>query len=1039
MLLFAFLGLPPIVKHLAVSVLGEKFHRTVTIREVAINPFKLSVRIGGFAMKEGGASEPFLSFEDLYVDLSLASIKEGAPVLREIRLASPYFKIVRHENGAYNIDDIVAVLLKPSDEPARYSINNIRVDGGRIEFEDRPKHGRHLVSDLQLAIPFLSNLPYQAEIDVEPAFSAKIDGAPLRLTGKARPFSDDRESTIDVEVAALDLARYFEYLPRQRQIRLPSARLDAKLGIAFLQPAGKPPAVNLSGTAAVKDVVLTDGEDNPLLRVAQLSVDLQNADLGRRKIMLRGLSLREPEFHLPGGKLVIAADAVKATGGAANWSGPAAVLSQREFAVDGLSLSEDGAKASLVEIGALTLKDAAVDLGAQSVVLGEFLTHDGKVSIQRGKDGAIDLVELLGAGRAAGEGGKPAAEEKAWLFVLGKLSLGEFSVNFRDESPQDPVSLALHGIRIAASDISNRKGQQAKLEIDLGINKSGTLAVTGSAGLNPLTASLGLDLKAARLKPFQPYFTDWLTVIVTDGAASAKGKLEVEGVPGGTPRIAFNGDLAVNRFAAIDKLMEEDFLKWNALEVRQVAAVIQPLRLDIAEVVLDRFYSRLTVNPDGTLNLQDVLKPAAGTKSKPRTHGVDDVKDTIKHADAEQTSSNRIDIAKLTLRNGQVDFSDFFIKPNYSAHLTGVGGSVTGLSSRADRLAEVALKGRVDNQGRLDIDGKINPLSGNLYLDLLARLQDFELASLAPYSAKYAGYGIQKGKLSFDVKYHVENRKLTAENHLVLNQLTFGDKVESPVATKLPVLLAVALLKDRSGNIDVNLPISGSLDDPEFSVGGIIVRVILNLVAKAVTAPFALIGSLFGGGGEELAYLEFEYGRDALGKEAESRLDTIAKALNDRPGLKLDIAGQVDPEKDADAVKQLLLERKIKAQKLKELIRNSDFSGSVDEVKLEPGEYARYLGAAYKQEKILNKPRNFIGLAKDLPQAEMEKLILASIDVNDGDLQDLANHRAQETKEYLVNVGKVAPERIFLLAPRNATDEQAKGRLSRVNFILGAR
>lgn len=1039
LVLFAFLALPPIVKHVAVSVLGEKFHRTVTIREVAINPLKLSVRVGGFAMNEGGSAEPFLAFEDLYIRLGLASIKEGAPVLREIRLASPHFKIVRHENGSYNIDDIVAELLKPSDEPARYSLNNIHVDGGRVEFDDRPRNKRHLVSELQLAIPFLSNLPYHVEIDVEPAFSAQIDGAPLHLAGKARPFSDDRESTIELEVTALDLARYFEYLPQQRKIRLPSARLDTKLEIAFLQPTGKPPAVKLSGTAAVKDVVLNDGENAPILRASQFSVDLEHADFARRKIMLRGVSLQQPEFHLPGGKLVVAAGEVKASGGAASWSGPATVLSQREFAVNGLSLRESGAKEARVEIGGLTLKDVAVDLGAHSVSLGELLTSNGKVSIKRGKDGVIDLAELLGSGRAAPAAAKPPSDQKAWMFALGKLSLGDYSVNFRDETPEDPVSLAVDGVRIDASEISNQKGRQARLEVNLRLNKTGTLAVSGNAGLNPMSANLVVDLKAARLKPFQPYFTDLLTVIVTDGAASAKGKLVVEDVPGATPRVAFNGDLAVNRFAAIDKLMEEDFLKWNALEVRQVNAVTQPLRLDIAEIALDRFYSRLTINPDGTLNLQDVLKPQASAKPVAQTQTASPGKEPEKHIDAGTISSGRIDIAKVSLRNGQVDFSDFFIKPNYSAHLTGVGGSVTGLSSKADRLAEVALKGRVDNQGQLDIDGKINPLSGNLYLDLLAKLQDFELASLAPYSAKYAGYGIQKGKLSFDVKYHVENRKLTAENHLVLNQLTFGDKVESPVATKLPVLLAVALLKDRSGNIDINLPISGSLDDPEFSVGGIIVRVIVNLIAKAVTAPFALIGNLFGGGGEELAYLEFEYGRDALGKEAENRLDAIAKALNDRPGLKLDIAGQVDPELDGAALRQLELEHKVKAQKLKDLLRNSDFSGSVDEVKVEPGEYTRYLSAAYKQEKIPNKPRNFVGMAKDLPPAEMEKLILANIDVGDGDLQDLANHRAQETKEYLVNAGKVAPERIFLLAPRNATGDQPKGRLSRVNFILGAR
>ena len=166
----------------------------------------------------------------------------------------------------------------------------------------------------------------------------------------------------------------------------------------------------------------------------------------------------------------------------------------------------------------------------------------------------------------------------------------------------------------------------------------------------------------------------------------------------------------------------------------------------------------------------------------------------------------------------------------------------------------------------MDIKGKLNPLSKELFLDIVADAREIELSPMTPYSAKYVGYGIEKGKLSFNVKYKLDNRKLTAENKIILNQLTFGEKIESPTATKLPVLLAVALLKDRNGVIDVDLPISGSLDDPQFSVGGLVLRIVINLITKAVTAPFSLIASAFGGGGsgEELSYIEFANGRASL-------------------------------------------------------------------------------------------------------------------------------------------------------------------------------
>lgn len=1030
LVLFGFLALPPIVKHFAAKTLEEKFHRVVTIRELDINPLNLSVKVSGFSMKEPGGTE-FFAIEDLYVNLGMASILEGAPVLHEIRVKAPYFKIVRKPDSTYNIDDIVTELLKPSDSPARYSINNIHVDGGKIEFDDTPKHIQHTVSDIQLTIPFLSNLPYETGIFVKPAFSAKVNGAPMHLTGRVKPFSKDRESVIELEVAGLDLARYFEYVPLQQKIRLVSARLDANMEIAFSQAPKKPPEVRLSGKASLKDIVVTDGGDKSLARLALLALDIQRADIGRKKIELRSLSLQQPEFQLPGGLPLLEAGDVKAEGGTVDWSSPALVLSQQEFAVNGLRLTTAGEKNPRVEIGTLALKDVAVDLGKRTAMLGAIATSGGRVAIRRDKQGAVDLLEWFGLGKASSPSGTPQPDIKPWQFALRKLSLSEYAVKLSDELPEDAVSLAIEGVKIDASDISNIKDQQAKLALDLRFNKGGVLSLTGSAALNPVAADISLDMKAASLKPFQPYFTDFLTVILTDGSASAKGKLRVESVSGGAPKMTFNGDLSINRLATIDKDEEEDFLKWSALSFRRVNAVTQPLRLDIAEIELDKFYSRLVVNPDGTLNLQHVLK----AEGKPAPAAQLQTKQEGQKAAA---PDYKIDIAKVTLRNGQVDFSDYFIKPNYSAHLTGLGGSVSGLSSDAGLLAEVVLKGRVDNQGQLDINGKINPLAGNLFLDLLANLQDFELSSLAPYSAKYAGYGIQKGKLSFDVKYRLENRTLSAENHLSLNQLTFGDRVESPDATKLPVLLAVALLKDRSGNIDVNLPISGSLDDPQFSLGGIIVKVIVNLVAKAVTAPFALIGSLFGRG-EELAYLEFEYGKDMLGKDGEAKLNTIARALNERPGLKLDIGGQVDAEKDSEGLRRLELEHKVKAQKFKELLKSSNFSGSAEEVKVEQGEYARYLSAAYKQEKIPNKPRNLVGLAKDIPLAEMEKLMLAHFQVSEGDLRDLANHRAQEAKEYLVNEGKVAAERIFILAPQDIKADQEKANLSRVNFVLGAR
>jgi hypothetical protein len=286
-----------------------------------------------------------------------------------------------------------------------------------------------------------------------------------------------------------------------------------------------------------------------------------------------------------------------------------------------------------------------------------------------------------------------------------------------------------------------------------------------------------------------------------------------------------------------------------------------------------------------------------------------------------------------------------------------------------------------------------------------------------------------------NVAYKVENRKLTAENNVILNQLTFGAKVDSPSALKLPVLFAVSLLQDRNGVIDINLPISGSIDDPKFSVGGIIWQVIVNLLVKAVTAPFALIGSLFGGG-EELAYIEFAPGSAALNSTADGKLKNLTRALIDRPALKLDITGRVDAEADREGLKTTSLERKVKAQKLKDTVKGGAAAGALDQVTIEPGEYPKYLAKAYGEEKF-PKPRNIIGLAKDLPVPEMEQLMITHAQVTDEDLRQLANQRAQAAKDYLVETGKVPADRVFLLASKTSAEGiKDKGKPTRVEFSL---
>jgi hypothetical protein len=336
------------------------------------------------------------------------------------------------------------------------------------------------------------------------------------------------------------------------------------------------------------------------------------------------------------------------------------------------------------------------------------------------------------------------------------------------------------------------------------------------------------------------------------------------------------------------------------------------------------------------------------------------------------------------------------------------------------------------NNAPLDIKGSVNPLTPMAYVNIGAKANGIELPSLSPYSTKYTGYPIVKGALTVDVHYLLENQKLTATNHIVLDQLIFGDKVESKDAINLPIRLAVALLKDSRGVIDVTIPVSGSLNDPQFSIGGAVWGVIKNLLLKAATAPFSLIASAFsgGGGGEELNYIEFTPGYADLTPDDLKRLDTIATALTARPALRLDIAGRVDPRVDQDGLRLAKVDHTVLEQKIKAEGEPENAAAPP----LTPDEYNVYLAKAYKAAKI-DKPRDFIGLAKSLPPDEMKKLLATSEKVTDDDLHHLADARANAVRAALSK--SVDPARLFIVPPKlNADDIKDKGKPTRADLSL---
>ncbi|MFT5643053.1 MAG: hypothetical protein ACI83P_000593 [Janthinobacterium sp.] len=731
---------------------------------------------------------------------------------------------------------------------------------------------------------------------------------------------------------------------------------------------------------------------------------------------------------------------------------------------DAALAAKSGAKtadAGGVQIKKISLTDASVDIAARTFAAAAFKLAGMQADVRRDANGDINLAQFVAAPSAQPGSGsvKSANTSKAsskelpqWVATVGSVAVTDSSIAFIDASVAPDVRLHADALSLTLSDVSSQRDQPLSFALSGTLNKRGKLAIDGSAAPQWKSLDLAIDAQKLPVAALQPYFADLLNATLSTGGVDAKGKLKLS-LPSQKQALAvrYNGTLGLSNFRFIDKQNSTDFLRWKSLDVSAIDISIDSARQDInlGKIALDDFYARAILSPEGVLNLQEVLvssagrksvvpeaadtKVAAASESKPESKAVAVAAQTAKPDDS--AAKQVIRIGQVLLKNSNVNFTDNFIKPNYTANMTGMNGSIGAFASDQQAPATIDLNGKIDDDAPVAISGSLNVLSQPIFLDIKISASDVELPQLTPYAAKYAGYAIVKGKLSMDANYKIEDKLLAAQNRVRIDQLTFGQRIDSPSATDLPVLLAVALLKDRNGLIDIDLPISGSLSDPKFSVGIILGRVFMNLLTQAVTSPFALLGSLFGDG-EELGHAEFQPGSAALTMDTKSRLDKLVKALTDRPALKLNITGRIDPVSDEPGLRRENLQRKLHALQRKASASGSGAAAQKADIALTDAERARYLEQIY-QEGTFDKPRNVLGFAKSLSAVKMEQMILANANVTQDDLRALANQRAQAVRKYLETNGKISLQRIFLNAPKlNADGIDDKGATNRVDFGL---
>ncbi|SAL57096.1 DUF748 domain-containing protein [Caballeronia humi] len=1182
--LLGFFAAPPLIRHVAEQQLGAQLDRPVTIGRIALNPYTLAfeadrVHIGEAAANLANAPDKaasFIDIERLVVQPSWSSLFRAAPIIDEVKIDSPRFHLVRYDAERFNFSDLIAKFSKPSptpsSSPARFSVSNIRLENGRIEFDDRLLKSQHVIDRWAIGIPFIATLPSATDIYVTPSLQARIDGSPLSITGRTKPFSQSRDSEIAVTLDGLDVPRIASYAPASVPVIVKGGRLSTDLNVRFSIEA-EAPAIHINGTADLADLSITDKQNAPLVASRALHVAIRNAEPLRNIYQLDDLRLSQPDVKLArdaSGVLNVAklAPAPSAPAPESAEKAPPLDLSIKHLAIDGATIAFDdslmaqrthfalsnlgvtvddfstlaktparytlktaldksgslsasggftlAAKTAdvklaldalalpplqpyiaksvaarvadgtlganlpltldwskpepviLVGAGDVTLKSLKlvpqantapvalasavakiqkIDVGARTAALDSVRLSGLSLDATRKKDGSIDLAALAGPHEAAPE---PSAAHKiqkaqaagpAWRYQIGEIALADSAANFTDETTPTPVTLRVASLNANVRQFSDDLTKPLAVDGKLALNGKGALGVGGTVTVSPLKVALHVDGSQIDAAAFEPYFGSKLNVAIASALLNANGDVAMAG-SGPALKASYKGDVSLTDVRMMDKASADPFAGWKLLGLTNVKVNYSERGTDVdaARVVFANFYGRVLLNAQGKLNLRDVVASQSGpaqsvTRENSAAASAPLVASAPQNVTAATGPSSPVNLhfGQLVLQGGRVTYSDNFIKPNFTANLVAITGTIGAFGTHSTTPAPVDVAAKLAANGPVSIKGQVNPLIKKPSLDLTASAHDVELTNLTPYSSKYAGYPITKGKLNVDLHYMLANDQLTANNHLFIDQLTFGDHVDNPSATKLPVRLAVSLLKNSRGEIDVNIPISGSLSNPEFSIGGLVWQAIVNLVQKAVTAPFTLLARAFGGNGEELGYVEFDPGSSDLNDAAQKKLDTIAKALTDKPSIKLDLSARVDPAVDIPGLRAAYVDRQVRIAKLRDARKGGE---SIDPsaIKVSPDEYSGYLEKAYKAADF-KKPRNMIGLTKTLPDEEMKKALAENAPVDDAALRSLAQARAASVQEFFD--GKIDSSRIFVVAAKmNAEGIKDKGAGTRVDFGL---
>ncbi len=693
----------------------------------------------------------------------------------------------------------------------------------------------------------------------------------------------------------------------------------------------------------------------------------------------------------------------------------------------------------------LSITGASFDLEQLLLQLGSIKLSDAALQARRNADGSLSPLALLRdkdkspAEPAAGPVTVTLPWQKHALKIdtdkfrlqLDRIALEQFALQFTDASLAKTPQLKIDRLDASLENLTYPKSAQSPFKLDARIGRKGTVALAGKLAHSPIRLQAQTDIKALPLTLLNDFLPEQVKVSLRDGKLYTNLFVKLAEQPDQLTG-SFSGRVNISDFNLRDPLTDGELLAWESLALQEIEGQIQPFSLLIKEVSLSNYLANILIDKDGRVNLTSVT--AKETQTVEAAPGEQPLVVEVIEEESGPPADIRIDA--LTLQGGTVSFTDRHLPSTFATTMYQLGGRVTGLASAEEMQADVDLRGQLENHSPLSISGKLNPLSKDLFADLTIRFEDIDLTPMTPYSGTYLGYVIDKGKLNLDLSYHIEHQNIKARNKVMIDQFTFGDSVKSEQATSLPVSLAIALLKDQNGEIHLDVPISGNLNDPSFSIAGTIFTILKNLLVKAATSPFSLLASL-AGGGDDFTNVTFASGIARLSDAERQKLSKLSAMLAKRPSLTLEISGFVDQAQDPEAYRQEQLRRMLVAAKWQQLQEDGKAPESPEQLEITTEEYPELLTSVYENAEF-PRPRNFIGLLKSLPVEEMEKLLLSNVIVGEEELAELAKQRAFRVRDALVAENEAIKAQIFLMKT-DIYQTPKEGTASRVEFNISTK